>query len=159
MDNSNLYQSLPDTYQEIKVEDLSLADQRAVLFNLLYAAESLDYDVSLESIVDNFDKGYNLIIDKNSVVFKQTQSIINERHKLDEAIKPFLANWRFERIGVSTKLILRYAFWELQNTEQDPILVINEAVELAKCFAEKDSYKFINGILDRYIKEKGLKLE
>ena len=33
----------------------------------------------------------------------------------------------------------------------DPRIVINEAVELAKEFAEKDSYKFVNGVLDRMI--------
>jgi len=159
MDNVNSSQVLVENDQEIRVEDLSLTDQRSVVFNLLYAAESFDYDVSLDSIADNFAKGYNLIIDKDSNVFKETESIIERRNKLDEIIKPYLANWRFERLGVPTKLILRFAFWELLNTTQDAVLIINEAIELAKCFAERDAYKFINGILDKYVKEQGLKVE
>ena len=82
-------------------------------------------------------------------------AVINERDALDEQYKPLLSNWRFERVGVSTKLILRFATWELLRTDTDSRIVINEAVELAKRFAEKDAYKFVNGILDRLIKEIG----
>jgi len=31
-------------------------------------------------------------------------------------------------------------------------IVINEAIELAKCFSEDDAYKFVNGILDELVK-------
>ena len=74
---------------------------------------------------------------------------------LDEECKPLLSNWRFERLGMCTKLILRYALWELQTTDTNPTIVINEAIELAKCFAEKDAYKFVNGILDEALKKFG----
>ena len=50
------------------------------------------------------------------------------------------------------KLILRLALWELLHTDTDPVVIINEAVELAQCFAEQDAYKFINGVLDSYRK-------
>jgi N utilization substance protein B len=72
---------------------------------------------------------------------------------------PFLHNWRFDRIGCCTKLILRFAMWELFYTDTPDSIVINEAVELAKCFSEKDAYKFINGILDEAIKSKAVKKE
>lgn len=140
--------------KEVFAQDLGLWDQRSVIFHLLYAADCFDYTVSLNSIVDNFARGYNLIIPADSEIFKRTQAIIDQRDDLDLGIKPFLSNWRFERIGVATRLILRFAFWELLNSPSDEVLVINEAIELAKCFAEKDAYKFINGILDRYIKSK-----
>ena len=34
-------------------------------------------------------------------------------------------------------------------------IIINEAIELAKCFSEKDAYKFINGILDEAVRKSG----
>jgi N utilization substance protein B len=40
-------------------------------------------------------------------------------------------------------------------TDTSPTIIINEAVELAKCFAEKDAYKFVNGILDEALKKYG----
>jgi N utilization substance protein B len=42
--------------------------------------------------------------------------------------------------------------WELESRTVSHSIVLNEAIELAKCFAEKDAYKFINGILDEAVK-------
>ncbi len=135
----------------IAYNDLSRRDVRALIFYLLYATESFDYQESLHAIVDNFNRGFDLDIPFESEVVHVAQSVIDKRDQLDEKYKPLLANWRFDRIGVSTKLILRFATWELEHTDMDPRIVINEAVELAKEFAEKDSYKFVNGVLDRMI--------
>ena len=67
-------------------------------------------------------------------------------------IRPLLKNWKLERLGCCTLLILRMAFWELQQENAVTSIVINEAIELAKTFAEKDSYRFVNGILDEACK-------
>jgi N utilization substance protein B len=67
--------------------------------------------------------------------------------------EPYLANWRVDRVSVCTKLILLFGIWELKNTDTDTRIVINEAIELAKCFAEEDSYRFVNGILDSISKD------
>ena len=114
--------------------------------------EAFEYKVSLEALVDDFNRAFDLDITPDSEVFKVTQGVIADREVLDEAIKPLLINWRFERIGVCTKLILRLALWELFNTDTAPTIIINEAIELAKCFSETDSYKFVNGILDEVVK-------
>ncbi len=142
---------MTDTIQ--KCDDLSLGDQRSLVFHLLYAADAFEYQVSLESIADNFGKGFDIIIPEQSQVFITAASIIEEREKLDAMLLPLLANWRFERLGVCTRLILRIGTWELLHTSTDSSVVINEAIELAKCFAEKDAYKFINGILDGFVKQ------
>ena len=139
---------------EFSYNDLSRREVRSLIFHLLYAAESYDYDISLEALVDNFNRGFDLSIPFDSEVFNVSKAIIDKRIELDEAIKPLLHNWRFDRIGVCTKLILRFALWELEYTDMVPNIVLNEAIELAKCFAEKDAYKFVNGILDEAVKSK-----
>ena len=136
----------------ISCDTLSQRDRRALIFHLLYAMDAFDYQTSLDAIVENFAHEYECIINKDDVIFLTTQTIIDKRQQLDEAIFPLLENWKFERLSVSTRLILRYAMWELLYTDTTPNIVINEAVELAKCFAEKDAYKFINGILDEWRK-------
>ncbi len=128
--------------------------ERALIFHLLYAAEGFEYHESLEAIVDNFNRGFEQNISLEGDVFRIAQAVITERDALDEAIKPFLANWRFERISVCTKLILRLAFWELLNTDVPPVILINEAIELTKCFAESDAYRFVNGVLDSFVKSR-----
>jgi transcription antitermination factor NusB len=137
---------------DIICDDLAYRDQRALIFHLLYAIDAFDYETSLESIADYFGKYYGIIIPTTSRVFEETLAIVNQREKLDTLIKPFLANWRFERLGTVTRLILRLGIWELTYSNTDPIVIIYEAVELAQCFAEKGAYTFVNAVLDGFTK-------
>ena len=134
---------------EVAFEKLSQREKRSLLFHFLYAVESFDYQISLEAIVDNFNRGFNLNVPLESDIVRMAHSVIEEREALDLLYQPLLSNWRFDRLGVCTKLILRLAVWELVHTKTEPIIIINEAIELAKSFAEKDAYKFINGVLDK----------
>jgi len=130
----NLGQSATDA---IAYNDLSRRDVRALIFYLLYAAESFDYQESLDGIVYNFNSGFDLDIPMESEVVSVAQRIIDMKDELDEEYKPLLSNWRFDRVGVATKLILRFATWELQASDTDPRIIINEAVELAKALQRK----------------------
>jgi N utilization substance protein B len=49
--------------------------------------------------------------------------------------------------------ILRLAVWELTNADTPPKVVIDEAIELAKCFSTEQSPAFVNGVLDAVLKE------
>ncbi len=146
-----------DDNNSINYDSLSRREIRALIFHLLYATEAFDYQESLQAIVDNFNRGFDLDIPHDSEVVKVTQSIIDAREKLDTLYKPLLANWRLERVSMVVKLILRFGIWELNNTDIDKSIIINEAIELTKCFAEKDAYRFVNGILDRIAKNQSEK--
>ncbi len=151
MNNGNDTSQEPDSKERLS-EELSLTDQRSLVFHLLYAMDSFEYDISLASIADNFSRGFSVTMPQNGTVFKKALSIIEERAQLDTLIISLTENWRIERLGTITKLITRIALWEFSHTAIDHAVIINEAIELAKCFAEKDSYKFINGVLDNYKK-------
>ena len=138
----------------LSYDDMSQRTIRSLMFLLLYASESYEYDESVQAIVDNLNRGFELDIPLDSKLVKSVEEIIENRDELDEQIKPLLHNWRFDRLGVATKLILRFALWEMEHTDTPPTVIINEAVELAKCFGEKDAYKFINGILDEALKKR-----
>ena len=140
--------SAPKSY-----DDLSRRDVRSLVFHFLYAAEAFNYEESLQSIIDNFNRGFDLNIPLNGELFNVVNDIINKREELEKIYEPYLANWRSERVSVCTKLILLFAIWELKYTETDSRIIINEAIELAKCFAEEDAYRFVNGILDSVSKE------
>ena len=145
---------MSESGQEIKsYDDLSRRDVRSLVFHLLYAAEAFDYQESLQSLVDNFNRGFDLDIPFDSELVTVAGAIINSREELQKMYEPYLSNWRVERVSVCTKLILLFGIWELKNTTTDTRIVINEAIELAKCFAEEDSYRFVNGILDSIAKD------
>ena len=147
------HQELVNVYEGQLCSELTLTEQRSLVFHLLYALDAFDYDVSLNTIAAMYKANIGLEIPENSYVFTAAHKVSTERHTIDAAIVPLIENWRLDRIGLATKLILRLAIWELMNSETDRAVVINEAVELAKDFGEKDSYKFINGILDQYVKK------
>lgn len=127
---------------------LSRRDIRSVMFHLLYALESNDYKVSIDSVVDDFNRGLDLDIPIDSEPAKVVEKIALVRTQLDSIIQRFLVNWRLERLGVCTRLVLYLGIWELLTLDTPPSIVINEAVELAKGFSELDAYKFVNGVLD-----------
>lgn len=137
----------------ISYDDLSRRDVRSLVFHFLYAADAFNYEESVESIIDSFNRGYDLSVPLDSELANTVKSIVDDRQDLEKTYEPYLANWRSERISVCTKLILLFAIWELKNTETDARIIINEAVELAKCFAEQDAYRFVNGILDPVSKD------
>lgn len=146
---------LNDSSSEVLMyNDLSKRDIRALILHILYALESLDYQDSLMSVIDNFNRGFDLAIPMNSELVKAVDGIITHKESLDQAYSPYLDNWRFERISTMVKLILRFAVWEINHGDIDKKIVINEAIELAKGFAEKDAYRFVNGVLDKYVKSK-----
>ena len=70
--------------------------------------------------------------------------------EIDEHIEQASKNWRLVRMPVVDRSILRLATSEMLLMKDVPASVtINEAVELAKRFGEKESRAFVNGILDR----------
>lgn len=151
-DNKNLNETL-DIQEVFKYSDLSRRDLRSLIFHLLYALEAYNYEASIESIVDNMNRGYDLDIPLDSEAVHVTRAVAEERKKLDEIIERFLTNWRLDRLGCNTRLVLRLGVWELIYTDNPSNIVINEAVELAKCFSEADAYRFINGVLDEVSKK------
>lgn len=150
--NCDIADTLVDGAAAISVAELNQRQIRALIFHFLYAADAFEYTESLDAIINNFNKAYNLTVDAGDQVEKTARAIIDDRDNLDEMIKPLLHNWRFDRIGMCTKLVLRMALWELKQRQLDHKIVINEAIELAKCFAEDDAFKFVNGILDEALK-------
>ena len=45
------------------------------------------------------------------------------------------------------------AIYEMKYMDTPPIVVINEAIELAKKYTDEDLVKMINAVLDKFMKE------
>lgn len=159
LDAEMLLQALQQEQQEdeadldLKIKIGSRRDERHVAFYLLYAIDRADYEIPLYKAAALFEEAYEFTIEPESFPLQLVQGVMDGREAFDEQLIPHLKNWRLERLGCCTKLILHMAMWELARKNAIPSIVINEAVELAKEFAEKDAYKFINGILDEMVKK------
>ncbi|HEX9690832.1 MAG TPA: transcription antitermination factor NusB [Gemmatimonadales bacterium] len=67
---------------------------------------------------------------------------------LDRTLARAVEHWRFERLGMVERNILRMALFEMEHAVVPPRVVINEAVELAHRFAGGTAPGFVNGVLD-----------
>ena len=69
--------------------------------------------------------------------------------EIDTGLAPFLARPLYELDPVE-RAIMRLGMYELLcKTDVPWRVVVNESVELAKMFGAEQSYKFINGVLDK----------
>jgi transcription antitermination protein NusB len=69
--------------------------------------------------------------------------------EIDELITKHSKNWKFERLSVVDKSILRLSIYAMLHKRDIPVIVtINEGIELGKIYGGESSGQFINGILD-----------
>ena len=66
-----------------------------------------------------------------------------------------MAKWSIDRLGKTDASILRLSTYEMLYYDTPSLVVINEAVELAKSYSDDDVRKMINGVLDKIYHEKG----
>jgi len=96
-------------------------------------------------------KGVNEDRDFVKKLFRQ---VLRNDESLIEELKVRTKNWEFERIPLMDTILLKMAIIELQEMETVPVKVtLNEYIELAKYFSTKNSKVFVNGVLDRLIRE------
>ena len=85
---------------------------------------------------------------------KLVRGATDQAAAIDQRIVAKSENWRLDRMPAVDRNILRLAVHELLwQPDVPPKVAINEAIELAKKFGTADSSRFINGLLDRILKE------
>ena len=68
--------------------------------------------------------------------------------KIDDMIQAQADNWRLSRMAVVDRNIIRMSVYEfLHETDTPKLVIIDEAIEIAKKFGTQKSSQFINGIL------------
>jgi len=80
--------------------------------------------------------------------------IISNMDAIDAAIAKASDNWKLDRMAKSDLAILRLAAAEIMFMPDIPDAVsINEAVELAKKYGGSMSYRYVNGVLGKIIRD------
>ena len=75
--------------------------------------------------------------------------------EIDALIRRQAANWRLERMPAVDRNILRLAVYEfLYESDVPKLVVLDEAIELAKRFGSEQSGRFVNGVLDGLLKSR-----
>ncbi|MFN7733717.1 MAG: transcription antitermination factor NusB [Pirellula sp.] len=75
------------------------------------------------------------------------------RTSLDALLTKHSANWSVKRMATIDRNVLRIAAYEMIHGNVPGRVAINEAIEIAKRYGNQNSGQFVNGILDRVLKE------
>lgn len=126
------------------------SELREKIMTILYQidicrSQNLEYNV--ENIIrENLDIDNEFVRDIVYGVITYEQDLINIANK-------YLIDWNISSMDKIGAAILKMAIYELEYTDTPHIVVINEAVELAKKYSTEEVKKMINAVLDRLIKE------
>ena len=111
----------------------------------LYKNNKMSYNVD-EVIKENVE------ID-NEFVKDMVYGIVTNFDELTNIANNYLKDWTIDRLDLTGSAILRMAIYEIKYMDTPNIVVINEALELAKKYSDDAVRKMINACLDRIINE------
>jgi len=111
-------------------------------------------DIEQQMLLDN---------DVNKVdveYFKELiRGVASHYKELDTALSPYTER-PFDEVDQIEKAIIRITAFELKYRVDVPYKVaINEGIELAKRFGADDSHRFVNGVLDKAVKDLRIPLQ
>ena len=111
-------------------------------------------DLKIELVEFQGSSDIDLSPDGFDLALNHVQMTLSQTDTLEEKIKPYLKNWKLERISKVDKTVLLLAVNEMESFKDTPLkVVINEAIEIAKKYGTEDSPKFVNAVLDKISKE------
>ncbi len=111
----------------------------------LYKKNSIEYNVD-DVIKENVEI-------ENEFVKDMVYGTISHVNEIDELANEHLKDWKISRIDSMGRAILRMAIFELKYMDTPDLVVVNEAIELAKKYSIDDVRKMINAVLDKLVNE------
>lgn len=127
-------------------------EQREQIFKLLFRVEFNKKEEMPEQMQLFFEEAEKPVSEEDrSYISGKYEKIMEKLSQIDELLNEKAQKWSTDRMGKVELTILRLAVYEIRYDEDIPTSVaINEAVELAKKFGQKESGSFVNGILAKF---------
>ena len=122
------------------------------------AAVKLFYEMDIQKTFEhkfykNFLAENELIALKDNYLKEVFDSFLLNRDNIEDIIQKSSTSWDIKRIAKVDLSILRVAITEILYLSDIPDKVsINEAIDLAKKYGDENSYKFVNGLLGKIVK-------
>lgn len=111
----------------------------------LYKTNKIEYDI--DAVIEE-----NIEI-QNEFVKEMVYGVITYKDSLDKIANDNLNNWTIDRLDGLGQEILRMGIYEMKYTDTPDLVVINEAIELAKKYSDDSVRKMINAVLDKLINQ------
>ena len=124
---------------------------RQLALQMLFQHEFQDQNPSWQ---EKFWAGQSASPEVQTFTSSLVLGVIENQTEIDRIIRNFAVDWSVERMPVVDRNVLRCSIYELLWEPDIPAMVtINEAVELAKRFADEKTKRFVNGLLDHVLRD------
>lgn len=120
---------------------------------VLFQMDSMsDYgEDALEVFLSNFEFDQS----ETAYIRESVGTIRDNLEEIDNNIKENLEGWSIYRLAKVDLAVLRIAIYEILYRKDIPVEVsINEAIETVKKYSTEDSFKFVNGVLGGFVRNK-----
>ncbi|HVT05768.1 MAG TPA: transcription antitermination factor NusB [Thermoanaerobaculia bacterium] len=128
---------------------------RELTLQMLFQRDISQNDAA--SIVSTFEELQRVRPAIRDFAIKVFEGTLSRMDVIDDMITAQADNWRLERMAVVDRNIIRMSVYEFMYEDDTPkLVIIDEAIEIAKRFGTQKSPQFINGILDGILKRYNL---
>ncbi len=125
------------------------SELRIIIMTILYQIDIYDE----RKIAYNIDDVINENIDVDNEFVKDiVYGVVTHKNDLDLLANKYITDWTIDRLDKTGTNILRMALYELKYMDTPEVVVINEAIELAKKYCDDSVRKIINAVLDKVIR-------
>ena len=129
---------------------LNRSELRVKIMTILYQINVYDTN----KVEYNIDDVIKSVVDiDNEFVKEIVYGVTTYKDEINSIANKYLNGWTISRLGNTDQAILQMGIYELKYTDTPPIVVINEAVNLAKQYSDDKVKNMINAALDKYYNE------
>ena len=129
---------------------VSRSELREKIMTILYQIDMYkksNYNYDLDKVIKE-----NIEI-SNEFVNTIVNGVLDNYDELNKIANEYLTDWTIDRLDNLGATILRMSLYEIKYTGTPNIVVINEAIELAKKYSDENVRKMINAVLDKIVNE------
>lgn len=131
---------------------------REIAVSTLYSLDfnhNLDADTDLLSFPGMSDEEMQSLSEEETTYARLLiRGTLENLSQIDGIISSYSINRPLDKISIVDRNILRISIFQLLYQKDTPAaVVIDQAVKLSQALSNDVSYKFINGILDKFVKD------
>lgn len=135
------------------IEKIKNIEYWTILLRVFYKMEVMGDDPV--QVFEEIAKEKNLKKDLKEELRELIIKIKNSINSIDKMIEESVFNWNKERILKIDLVLLRIGIGAFLFTQRDARKIITEILDISKIYSTSDSYRFLNGILDKVAKKLG----
>lgn len=93
-------------------------------------------------------------LENREFAYHNLKGILDHREEIKTIMVEHATEWEFDKTARVDRVILEQGIYELcWSDDVPPIVVINEAIEIAKTLGTEKAPKFVNGVLSNVMKK------